>query len=146
MQFAEDFLTNKKGDPQHRPSISSCLVRIPGTINSKCGQTVRIIQRWDGQRPAINYLLRDFRRWLIDEQMKQRLIDSKRARTQTANPKLISWIEKLLQTPLDDYRKFAIRRILVSYLINIIGLSDGEAYDIVLSWLDKMYVIDDGDA
>ena len=71
MQFAEDFLTNKKGDPQHRPSINSCLVRIPGTINSKCGQTVRIIQRWDGQKPAINYLLRDFRRWLIDEKLEQ---------------------------------------------------------------------------
>ncbi len=71
MQFAEDFLTNKKGDPQHNPSINSCLVRIPGTINSKCGQVVKIIQRWDGQRPAINYLLRDFRRWLINEKIEQ---------------------------------------------------------------------------
>jgi hypothetical protein len=24
MQFAEDFLTNKKGDPQHNPTINSC--------------------------------------------------------------------------------------------------------------------------
>jgi hypothetical protein len=112
IQFAEDFLTNKKGDRQHRPSINSCLVRIPGTINSKCKQVVKVIQRWDSQRPAIQYLLRDFRRWLIDEQMKQRLIDSKGARTQTANPKMISWIEKLLHTPLDDYRKFAVWHIL----------------------------------
>ena len=65
MQFAKDFLTNGKADHHHNPSINSCLVRIPGSINSKCGQVVRIIQRWDGQRPAINYLLRDFRRWLI---------------------------------------------------------------------------------
>jgi hypothetical protein len=50
MQFAEDFLTNKKGDSQHHPTINSCLVRIPGTINSKCAQVVRILQRWDGQR------------------------------------------------------------------------------------------------
>ena len=71
MQFAEDFLTNKKGDRQHRPSINSCLIRIPGSINFKCGQMVKIIQRWDGQRPAINYLLRDFRRWLIDEKLVQ---------------------------------------------------------------------------
>jgi hypothetical protein len=42
MQFAEEFLTNKKGDRQHRPSINSCLVRIPGTINSKSGQIVKI--------------------------------------------------------------------------------------------------------
>ena len=69
MQFAEDFLTNEKGDPQHNPSINSCLVRIPGTINSKCGQIVRIIQRWDGHKPSIKYLLRDFRRWLIDEKL-----------------------------------------------------------------------------
>jgi hypothetical protein len=67
MQFAEDFVTNKKRDPQHHPTINSCLVRIPGTINSKCAQEVKIIQRWDGQRPTINYLLRDFRRWLINE-------------------------------------------------------------------------------
>jgi len=66
MLFAEDFLTNKKGDRQHKPSINSCLVRIPGTINSKCGQIVKVMQHWDGQRPAINYLLRDFRRRLID--------------------------------------------------------------------------------
>jgi hypothetical protein len=44
MQFAEDFLANKKGDPQHRPSINSCLVRIPGTTNSKCVQAVEILQ------------------------------------------------------------------------------------------------------
>ena len=63
MQFAEDFLTNKKGDRQHRPSINSCLVRIPGTINSKCAQEVKIIKRWDGQRLAINYLLLSFPRF-----------------------------------------------------------------------------------
>ena len=41
LQFAEDFLTNKKGDAQHDPSVNSCLVRVPGTINSKCGQVIR---------------------------------------------------------------------------------------------------------
>ena len=137
MQFAEDFLTNNKGDRQHRPSINSCLVRIPGTINSKCGQTVKVVQRWDCQRPAINYLLRDFRRWLIDEQMKQRLIGSERARTQTVNPKTISWIEKLLQTPIDDYRKFVVWRILSPYLINIRKCSAEEATNMIKNWLDK---------
>jgi hypothetical protein len=137
MQFAEDYLTNKKGDRQHRPSINSCLVRIPGTINSKCGQTVKVVQRWDGQRPAINNLLRDFRRWLIDEQMKQRLIDSKRARTQTVNPKTILWVEKLLQTPLNDNRKFVVWRILSPYLINIRKCSVEEATGMIKNWLDK---------
>ena len=62
-------VTNKKGDPQHHPTINSCFVRIPGTVNSKCGQVVKIIQMWDGQRPGINYLLHDFRRWLIVESL-----------------------------------------------------------------------------
>ena len=137
MQFAEDFLTNKKRDPQHRPSIHSCLVRIPATINSKCGQIVRIIQRWDGQRPAINYLLRDFRRWLINEQMKQRLTDSRRARTQTTNTTTIRWIEKLLQTSVEDHRKFTVWRILAPYLINIRKCSDEEAFNKIRDWLNR---------
>ena len=120
MQFAEDFLTNKKGDPQHRPSIDSCLVRMPGTINSKCGQVVKVIQRWDGQKLAINYLLRDFRRWLINERMKQRITDSRKGtRAYSTNSAMIWWIERLLQIPIHDYRKF------------------GEAFNLIKNWLDK---------
>jgi Primase X len=139
MQFAEDFLTNKKGDPQHRPSLKSCLVRIPGTINSKCGQAVKIVQRWDGQRPAINYLLRDFRRWLIHERREQLRLskNSKKAHVHTTNSTKILWIEKLLQTPVDDYRKFVVWRILAPYLINIRKCSAEEASNIIRNWLDN---------
>ena len=136
MQFAEDFLTNKKGDPQHRPSIHSCLVRIPGTINCKYGQAVRIMQRWDGQKPAINYLLRDFRRWLIDEKLEQ-YWHIKRGQPQTTNSTKIWWIEKLLKTPIDDYRKFVVWRILAPYLINIRKCSADEASNTIREWLDR---------
>jgi non-catalytic primase subunit PriX-like protein len=136
MQFAEDYLTNKKGDRQHRPSINSCLVRIPGTTNSKCGQMVSIMQRWDGLRPAINYLLRDFRRWLIDEKLMQSR-HSKVARPQTTNSTTIRWIEKILLTPLDDYRKFVVWRILAPYLVNIKKCSADETYTTIRNWLDK---------
>jgi hypothetical protein len=141
MKFAEEFLTNNKADPQHNPSINSCLVRIPGTVNSKCGKVVKIVQQWDGQRPAIQYLLRDFRRWLIDEKIEHhRHMNSRAARTQTnSSTTTIWWIEKLLQTPIGDYRKFAIWHILMPYLINIRHMSDNETYDIVRSWLDKCH-------
>jgi hypothetical protein len=136
MQFAEDFLTNKKGDRQHRPSINSCLVRIPGTINSKNGQVVKIVQKWDGQRPAIQYLLRDFKRWLINEKLEQsRYV--RRVGSQTTNSTTIWWIEKLLQTPLDDYRKFVTWRILAPYLINIRKCSVDEAINVITNWLDR---------
>ena len=72
MQFAEDYFTDKKSDPQHRPSVRSCLIRIPGTINSKYNQEVRILQRWDGYRPPIQYLLRDFRTWLVAEKINDK--------------------------------------------------------------------------
>jgi hypothetical protein len=113
MQFAEDILTNKKGDPQHHPTINSCLVRIPGTINTKCGQVVKIMQRWDGQRPAIQYLLRPFRRWLIDEKLEQ-YRHTKRARPQTTNSTTIRWIEKLLQTPT-ELSEISVWYILMPY-------------------------------
>ena len=101
-------------------------------------QEVKIIQRWDGQRPAINYLLRDFRRWLINEQMKQRLTDSRRARTQTTNTTTtIRWIEKLLQTPTEDHRKFTVWRILAPYLINIRKYSDEEVFNTTMDWLNR---------
>jgi hypothetical protein len=48
MQFAKGFFTGKKGDPQNRPSIKSCLIRIPGTVNFKCIEEIKIAQRWNG--------------------------------------------------------------------------------------------------
>ena len=62
---------------------------------------------------------------------------AKRARAQTTNSSKISWIEKLLQTPLDDYRKFVVWRILAPYLINIRKCSVDEAYDTIRNWLNK---------
>jgi hypothetical protein len=142
MEFAEDFLTNKKGDPQHNPTINSCLVRIPGTINSKCKEDVKTIQKWDGHRPPINYLLRDFRRWLINEKIEQQKLSSKeRGRRKSVgtsrNNTAIPWIEKLLQTPVDDYRKFAIWRILAPYLVNVKGSSTENAFTMITDWLNK---------
>ena len=141
MKFAGGYLTNNKADPQHNPTISSCLVRVPGTINSKCGRIVKVVQRWDGQRPAIQYLLRDFRRWLIDEKIEEcKQLKCRKARpyAQSINStKTIWWIEKLLQTPIDDSRKFAVWRILIPYLINIRRLVSDEANNIIRSWLDK---------
>jgi hypothetical protein len=141
MQFAEGYFTDNKGDPQHRPSIKSCLIRIPGTINSKCNQEVKIVQRWDGIRPAINYVLREFRIWLVSE-----IIEDKRiVKSYPRRPKLtknrfhnfgyttnsIPWIEKLLQTPIADNRKYALWRILIPYLFNIKLLSEVEGTEIV---------------
>jgi Primase X len=47
------------------------------------------------------------------------------------------WIEKLLQTPIEDYRKNAVSLIIVPYLIKVKKVSSEEAFTIIKSWLDK---------
>lgn len=145
MKFAEEFFTNKKHDPQHSPTVKSCLLRIPYTLNSKCKEEeiimreVTIIQKWDGNRPSINYLLRDFRRYLINERIKEvkRQKQSKNHSQDTSRSNIIPWIEKLMQTRIEDNRKFAVWRILAPYFMNIKKLAYGEAFDIIRDWLNK---------
>jgi hypothetical protein len=147
MQFAEEFFTNRKRDAQHNPTVKSSLLRIPYTLNSKCkgeerteGEEVTIIQKWDGYRPPINYLLRDFRRYLINERIKdvKRQKQSKNHSQDTSRSNnIIPWIEKLMQTRIEDNRKFAVWRILAPYFINIKKLSYEEAFDIIRDWLNK---------
>ena len=92
LRFSEKMLTNNKADPCHSNILSfkNCMLRIPGSHNSECvkrnnnipGFTteVKIIQKWDGNRPAINWLLRDFRRYLIQEKIDDNVAERKRSR------------------------------------------------------------------
>jgi hypothetical protein len=69
--------------------------------------------------------------------MKKEISRNKKACARTVNTKAnIWWIEKLLQTPIDDYRKFVVWRILAQYLINIRECSADVAFDIINNWLD----------
>jgi hypothetical protein len=121
------------------------LVRIPGSLNSKCiakgeDAEVKIIQKWDGARP----MLRDFRRWLIQkkfdaiEELKkqekfQMTVSKNQERTNT-----IKWIEKgILEHPFSDHRKYIIWRILSPYLLNVRKFPKEEAYSVMKEWLDK---------
>jgi hypothetical protein len=147
MQYAKDFFTDKKSDPQHRPSVKSCLIRIPGTINSKYNQEIKIIQNWDGFRPPIQYLLRDYRTWLVAEKINDKQEEKKSRKLATSKnfhyirANTVSWIEELLQTPIADHRKYVLWRILMPYLLNIKNLSQDEVTNIILSWLSKCNVI-----
>ena len=69
LRFAERFFTDGRSDPNHMPSIKSCLIRVPGTINSKNGEEVRIIHKWDGKKPAIQWINSDFRSYLIQKRI-----------------------------------------------------------------------------
>ena len=137
MRFAEKHFTNNKHDQRHRPSVNSCLLRIPGTYNSKNGQQVRVIQKWDGKKAAIQYLLRDFRRYLIQMQLDEINHHHRSRSWEIAKPTSIGWIERLLQTPIIDNRRYCVWRILAPYLVNVKGFSDEESYYIINLWLQK---------
>jgi hypothetical protein len=153
IQFAEEYFTDYAADRLHNPTVKSCLLRIPGSLNSKCilnenHRQITIIQKWDGKRPHIQPLLRDFRRWLIQkriddiEELKKReknakfqMIVTSRNQQPTNN---IKWIENgILQNPLPDHRKYIIWRILSPYLLNVKKLTKEESYSIIKDWLDK---------
>ena len=138
LRFSEKMLTNNKADPCHSDNLSfkNCMLRIPGSRNWECvkrnndipGPTteVRIVQKWDGNRPAINWLLRDFRRYLIQEKIDNKIAARKRTRISSTARRL--WIEILLDMSVGDYRKEAIRKIIAPYLVNIKKIAYDDAF------------------
>ena len=137
LRFAEKLFSNGKHDPHHRPSVNSCLLRVPGTYNSKNGERVKIVQQWDRHRSSIQEMFTDFRVGLIEEELAQinaaRKISSRNISGRSSDK--INWIERLLQTPIADHRKYCLWRIMAPYFVNVRRLSDDESDYIVRSWL-----------
>jgi hypothetical protein len=147
LRFVESFLSNGKSDKAHNTTVSfkNCMMRIPGSINSKNNCEVKLIQEWNGTRPSINYLLADFCGYVANvkvqelrEQQSRRMQQQYYVKAAKNNYRYtLQWIEKLLQIPITDGRKFSIWRILVPYLINYKHLSEEECTAIILNWLAK---------
>lgn len=143
LKFAEQYLTNEKSDRSHNPSFKSCMIRIPGSVNSKCSpksNDIKIIQKWDGYRPPIKLLLETFHMYLVNEKIKeikfQKRIE-KEFGIKNAQVNTLAWVEMLLGTPIDDYRKNAISLILSPYLVNIKKLSYSDAFLVIKNWLSR---------
>jgi hypothetical protein len=143
LRYAELFLSNGNCDLQHNKTVSlkNCMLRIPGSINSKNGQQVRVLQFWNQSRPNIRYLLEDFYIHLCDQRIQtfheEELKNIRKKIPIFNSSNELHWIEALLKTPISDYRKFAIWRILAPYLLNIRGLSQKHAHNIIFRWLDE---------
>jgi hypothetical protein len=154
LKFAEQYLSNNKSNLSHNPSLKSCMIRIPGSFNYKCilegkDPEVRIIQRWDGQlRPKINLLLGSFHAYLVDQRIKELQTERKELKVKyqirmkknnnnTFNITAIPWIELLLETPIEDYKKNGLNLILTPYLINVKKLPYDDAFNIIDQWVNK---------
>jgi hypothetical protein len=150
IRFAEKWLSRGRSDPNHNPSFKSCMIRTPGSYNSKCmaaggDPEVKIIHRWDGIRAKVTKrMLTEFYTHLVSEKIKEiersasnsknRAIWSSHANVNHAE---IRWIENLLHTAIADYRKHTIDLILAPYLINIRKLSYSQAFEVIKAWLDR---------
>jgi hypothetical protein len=153
LRFAEKYLSNGKADPEHYKTVSfkNCMLRVPGSINSKCGQQVRIVNKWNNEyynnsRVPLFLLLGSFLAYLVDQNLStttSRQISTTTQQYATATTTYtnnkITWIESLLQSPilLSDGRKYCLWRILAPYLMNVRKLQYEESFNIIKEWLDR---------
>jgi hypothetical protein len=163
LKFVSRYLTDAKSDPNNKPTFGSCLVRIPGSFNSKCLEAgkgleesqVKLVQRWNGIHPKMPIeILTDFKGYLTSLKIRQLEEEEQKQQqkkhqyygnnyycinntigTTTTTTTTIPWIERLLQTPINDYRKFAIRIIIAPYLITTRGLDYNQSFEIIKDWL-----------
>jgi hypothetical protein len=59
LRFAEWYLSNSKCDNKHNKTISlnNCMLRVPGSFNSKNNVQVQVVQKWNGNSKVPAYLL-----------------------------------------------------------------------------------------
>ncbi len=114
------------------------------------GSIVKVLQKWNGKRIEIDPWVHEFRIWLTQQEInltrdkrqkatlqKSEFKYSTNNRGQTKNITKIVWIEKLLQIPIEDYRKDCLWRIIGPYLLNVRNLSELKASKVMEEWLAK---------
>ena len=159
LRFAEWYLSNGKADSEHYHTVSfkNCLLRIPGSYNSKNMSQVSIVQKWNGiSKVPLDLIYGKFLAYLIDQGSKVAKHDdnnkncialsenaakyvyiARKSSGLSRKQTTIDWIELLLQTPLPEHRKYCIWRILAPYFINVKHLSFDSSYDKIYQWLDR---------
>jgi hypothetical protein len=147
LRFAKNYLSNGKADKQNNPSFKSCLLRIPGSINSKYDTKVKIVQKWNAVRvPIPREFVEEFRTCLIQKKIEEQNYRQKMLKFRKYNNNgynstyyyYYDWIEKkILANPFPDCRKIVVDLILGPYLINIKKMSYEKSHQVIREWLDK---------
>jgi hypothetical protein len=69
LRFAEKFFTNGNIESTNLHSVKSCFITVPGTFNFKNGEQVKIIHKWDGKSPSIQWIAYDFKNYLVQKKI-----------------------------------------------------------------------------
>ena len=146
LQFAKSFLSFNKADKANNPAFKSCLLRVPYTFNSKCisrnlDPEVKLLQEFDYSESLskIDNLLVEFMTFLADRKLKSEFEKdmSKNTFSKSISSPTISYIEKLLDISLSDYRKDSLNLILAPYFVNILNSSEEESFSRIKDWVSK---------
>ena len=78
----------------------------------------------------------EYQTYLIDNKFSALEVNQK-YKLVPHKPGKIDWIERLLQTPIEDYRKITIGLIIIPYFIVIQNLDEELAYNKAKDWLDS---------
>lgn len=135
--FAERYLTNSKCDMGNHPSLKSCLIRIPGSYNSKLlnkgkyeQAKVTIISEWNKIRADIRNL--PFLNHIRIQQRKMR-----RQAGYHSSKSEIYYIENMLKNKkITQGRKRIFALIICPYLVNVKKLSLEECEKIITEYFD----------
>jgi hypothetical protein len=137
----------KKGeiaDGSNNPSILSCLIRPPGTINAKVSSSnnkeVTIVKSWDGKRPSIELILGDFISDRLQKYNEQKRAENERlakgvASLQQTNNYYDYYVPIILNTPLPDWREHTMAKVIVPYLLTFKQLPEDQVYTMTENWL-----------
>lgn len=139
IRFVESYLSNNKSDHSHNSTVSlnNCMLRVPGSINSKNVSTVELVKKCTSKPVSISLLIGSFCAYLEAEKIEESKRYSNYHKTTDISGSSYPWIEKLLQIPLPDYRKKCMFRILAPYLINVRKYSFEQSFQLMHDWLDK---------
>jgi hypothetical protein len=130
LKFAKDYLTNGRADSKNHPSLKSCLIRVPYTINSKNEGIVEFKESWDGQRVSVkNIPFKKYIEGIVQQEHTNKY-------TGMINPQKFQWIEQLLKIKINDHRNFLLFDV-CRYLINIKGFSPEQSTNVIYRWLDS---------
>jgi hypothetical protein len=126
LQYVERYFSCGTYDTAHHPSLKSCLIRIPNSINSKNGNHVSVQMMWDGVRVDVHNL--KFKEFVKKLSNDESFLKQKR---ETFVGYTISYIEKLLTSSISEGRKRVCNLILIPYMINVKQLSIEETVEII---------------
>lgn len=142
LQWSERYLSNSKCDSANHPSLKSCMIRIPGSVNSKklskdnptnltceasaevscspngeqlrTSKIVSIVCEWNKQRPTVENL--PFRKYLDRLIKKEQRWIKRNSNMQKGE---IKYIENLLKQKPQDGKQRIFAMILCPYLANV---------------------------